>query len=31
MARSLLVKELAIAKKCSESTVESEIQKIFDA
>jgi CarD family transcriptional regulator len=30
-ARSLLVKELAIAKRCNESTVESDIQQIFDA
>jgi CarD family transcriptional regulator len=30
-ARSLLVKELAIAKRCNESSVESDIQQIFDA
>jgi CarD family transcriptional regulator len=30
-ARSLLVKELALAKKCEESAVEEDIQQIFDA
>lgn len=30
-ARSLLVKELALAKDCPESAVEDDIQKIFDA
>lgn len=30
-ARSLLVKELAIAKRCKEESVENDIQQIFDA
>jgi len=30
-ARSLLVKELAIAKRCGETKVENDIQQIFDA
>lgn len=30
-ARSLLVKELALAKNCEESVVEDDIQEIFDA
>ena len=30
-ARSLLVKELALAKDCDESVVENDIQQIFDA
>lgn len=30
-ARSLLVKELALAKDCEESSVEDDIQQIFDA